>query len=84
MLEHCRAIVHNDPSYHVVRHFWEFHEGKSDGFSYFVIDRVELTKRGGDSEGILRIIESWYILRLWTKHPFGINRDEELTVHLNY
>ena len=83
VLEHRRAIVNIDPMYPVARHFSRHHESKPEGLAFFVIDRVEPLKRGGDREGLLRILESKHILKLGTKFPYGLNSDEELTVHIH-
>ena len=82
VLEHRRAIVHRDFTYPVARHFAGSHNGDPDGLSFCAIDRVPPLRRGGDREKRLRILESKHILRLGTKSPYGLNRDEELIVHI--
>ena len=82
VLEHRRAIVHNDPTYPVARLFSASHNGNPEGLAFLAIDRVPPLRRGGDREKRLRILESKYILRLGTKSPQGLNKDEELVVHV--
>ena len=82
ILEHRRAIVHSDVTYPVARHFASCHNANPEGLSFCSVDRVPPLRRGGDREGRLRILESRYILRLGTKSPHGLNKDEELIVHI--
>ena len=82
VLEHYRAIVHNDANYPVARHVNEFHGGKTDSISYFAIDSVHRSARGGDRQKRLRRLEARYIVQIGTKYPLGLNKDEELAVFL--
>ena len=80
VLEHRRAIIHKDPHYPVARHFHKQHGGVSNLLSYFAIDRIEMSRRGGDREKRLRKLESRYILQMGPKQPLGLNKDEEMAV----
>ena len=50
ILEHRRAILHNDPSYPVARHFNETHKNNLDNLAFFAFDRITGSARGGDRE----------------------------------
>ena len=82
VLEHMRAIKNEDRQYPVARHFQEKHQSNPDQLSFFVVDSIPITPRGGNREKILRRLESKYILDFDTMTPMGHNKDEELHVHL--
>lgn len=78
ILQHLRAIVNSDPNYLVARHFKLVHKNNLSNFSYFVIDAVPRSLRGGNREKRLRQLETEYILKLDTKMPKGLNTGEDL------
>ena len=55
VLEHRRAIIHNDSTYPVARHFAANHNCNPDGLSFAAIDRVPPLRRGGDKIGKRRV-----------------------------
>ena len=83
MLEHTRAIKNKNAQYPVARHFETTHNSNPNLLSFFVVDSILLSRRGGDREQNLRKMESRYIIDFETQAPNGQNRDEELSVHLD-
>ena len=81
VLEHMRAI-RNDKQYPVARNFQAKHQSNPDLLSFFVVDSIPVSYRGGNREKNLRRLESRYILDFDTMTPRGHNKDEELYVHL--
>lgn len=82
VLQHLRALKNGDRSYPVARHFDRHHGKDVRGLSYFVIDAVPPSARGGDREKKLRKLESSYIIKLNSKTPEGLNMEEDLHTHL--
>ena len=82
MLEHIRAIKNVDKQYPVARHFKDVHQSNSDLLSFFVVDSIPISTRGGNREKYLRRLESKYIIDFDTMTPLGHNKDEELYIHL--
>mgnify|MGYP002804454618 CR=1 FL=1 len=82
VLEHYRAIFNKDFNYPVAKHFYDCHNSDAKLLSFFAIDRVERSLRGGDREKRLRKLESRHILQIGIKYPLGLNKDEEMASHL--
>ena len=82
ILEHKRAIRNNDAQYPVARHYAKFHGSDDALLRFLILDRVPVNPRGGDRLLELRKLESKTIIGLGTKHPQGLNIDEELYIHL--
>lgn len=78
ILQHIKAINNNDPTYPVARHFREVHANNLKDLSYYVIDTIPISRRGGNREKKLRKLETRYILNLDSKSPGGLNNTEDL------
>ena len=76
-----RAIKNKDKQY-PVRRFEKEHNSNADLLTFFVVDSVPRSERGGNRELQLRCLESRYIINFDTMTPNGHNKDEELNVHL--
>lgn len=82
VLEHMRAISHNNKVYPVARHFYEHHFQNESLLRMVVINVIPDNVRGGNRQLALLQLESRYIIDLETMAPMGLNSCEELAVHL--
>lgn len=69
ILQHLRAVVNSDSGYPVARHFKLVHKNNLNELSYFVIDSVPKSPRGGNREKKL--------CQLVTLHSFIRHQDAE-------
>lgn len=77
-----RAIVNEDRQYPIVRHFKELHAKNTSLLQLCALDRIPKSERGGNKIRDLRRLESKLIIKYGTVNPLGLNKDEELAVHL--
>lgn len=82
ILEHLRAIQNDDTNYAIVKHLKTHHEKSWKDIRYFGLITVPNNERGGDRTLKLRRLESKMIIKFKTKHPAGLNAEEDLHVHL--
>lgn len=82
ILQHMRAISNNDHAYPMARHFKESHNNNLRKLTYFLIDAIPQSKRGGDQESKLRRLETKYIIELDTRIPNGHNSSEDFLTWL--
>lgn len=77
--EHILAINKN-MNHHsgAVAHFLQVHEGHVDTLCFYAIEHVKKTIRGGDWRKALLAREAYWILRLGTRTPYGLNLKNDL------
>lgn len=80
VMEHLNYIV--NPTYtnisNVARHFIQEHNRSTEFFCTYGIENVRVPKRGGSVNKILLQREAFWILRLKTRVPAGLNLRREL------
>lgn len=65
----------------VSKHFLHCHQGNLSGLQVFGIEKVNKPRRGGDWRRALLNREAFWILRLDTSHPKGLNYRSDLILH---
>lgn len=63
-------------------HFIQAHEGNVISFSYYAIEHVAKPTRGGDWRKVLLVREAYWILRLGTRIPHGLNLNDLFLLYL--
>lgn len=81
-MEHTRATQNKDKNNAIAKHMEILHNSNFKLLKFYAIDHVKTNIRGGNRELILRQKESCHILNFRTMAPFGLNKSEELYIHL--
>lgn len=76
--EHMREIGEKNPDKPVARHFAQFHQGKLSGMRVKGIYVLNLSSRRGNYDQVLQQKEKWWIFRLGSLVPMGLNMELNL------
>ncbi|OCT58485.1 hypothetical protein XELAEV_18002044mg [Xenopus laevis] len=79
--QHKSTIKSGNLALPLSRHFKEFGH-MADQLRFMVLETVPPLKRGGDRELRLKQREVWWINKLNSLHPHGLNKDYDLYLFL--
>lgn len=81
--EHKAAIRNNNMEYAIARHYKERNHGSASTLKFLGIERVMPSPRGGDIIKQLLKREAYWIHKLNTVEPHGLNEKQDLSVFLH-
>lgn len=79
--EHLGEIL-NQRDTPIARHTWSHHNGDTQQIKFMGIDHIILTNREGDIDRLILQRETWWIFKLGTMSPNGLNKQMDFTCYI--